>query len=107
MRSQYSPKGERILRVLLDRPTQTWKMAELARVAQISLGQVANIKKLLLDREWLRDTANGITLANPSMLLDEWSQACKFQRNKIIECYAMAEIPEIEAQAGETSRRLG
>lgn len=107
LRSLYSPKGERILRVLLDQPEQAWKMTDLAQAAQVSLGQVANIKRLLLDREWLRDSANGITLVNPSSLLEEWSKSYNFQRNKTIECYAMAEIPEIEAQAGETCGRLG
>ncbi len=106
LRSLYSPKGERILRVLLDQPKQTWKMVELAQTAQVSLGQVANIKKLLLDREWLHNSANGITLVNPSALLEEWSKSYKFQRNKIIECYAMAEIPEIEEQTSTTCRRL-
>jgi hypothetical protein len=106
LRSIYSPKGERILRVLLTHPKRTWKIAELAQAADVSLGQVANIKKLLLDREWLRERTQGITLANPSALLDEWSQSYNFQRNKSIECYALAEIPEIEAKAAETCRAL-
>lgn len=105
-RSLYSPKGERILRVLLDQPKRTWKTAELAQAADVSLGQVANIKKLLLDREWLRDFMNGIALSNPSALIDEWSQSYNFQRNKAIECYALAEIAEIEAQVAETCRNL-
>lgn len=106
LRSLYSPKGERILRVLLDRPQKSWKTVELAQAADVSLGQVANIKKLLLDREWLRDSSNGIALSNPSALLDEWSQAYKFQRNKAIECYALAEITEIETQVAETCQSL-
>lgn len=107
LRSIYSPKGERILRVLLTHPKRNWKTAELAETADVSLGQVANIKKLLLDREWLRNTSEGITLINPSALLDEWSQSYNFQRNKAIECYALAEIPEIEAKVAETCRMLG
>jgi hypothetical protein len=106
LRSIYSPKGERILRVLLTQPKRIWKIAELAQAADVSLGQVANIKKILLDREWLRDTVKGITLANPSTLLDEWSQSYNFQRNKAVECYALAEILEIEAKVAETCRML-
>ena len=106
LRSIYSPKGERILRVLLTHPKRNWKIAELAQAADVSLGQVVNIKKLLLDREWLREPTQGITLANPSALLDEWSQSYNFQRNKAIECYALAEIPEIEAKVAEACRML-
>lgn len=107
LRSLYSPKGERILRTLINHPKRTWKMAELSAAAKVSLGQVANIKKLLLDREWLKDTQTGILLSNPSALLDEWRTAYHFSRNEIRECYALAEIPEIEAQFAEICRQTG
>lgn len=107
LRSLYSPKGERILRVFLDHPKVTWRMADLAKAANVSLGQVANIKKLLLDREWLRDTAEGILLTSPASLLDEWSQTYRFQRSAMIECYALAEISEIEAQVAEKCVEMG
>jgi hypothetical protein len=92
---------------LLNLPQRAWKTAELAQTADVSLGQVANIKKMLLDREWLRESSNGMKLVNPSTMLDEWSQAYDFQRNKAFECYALAETPEIEAQAAEVCRSLG
>ncbi len=107
LRSLYSPKGERILRILINDPKRTWRMAELAQTAEVSLGQVANIKKLLLDREWLRDSADGVLLTNPSALLDEWGTAYRFQRNVIREYYALAEILEIEEQLAETCRQTG
>jgi len=44
LRSLYSPKAERVLRVLLTAPRQRWKTQELAQTAQVSLGQVANVK---------------------------------------------------------------
>lgn len=106
LRSIYSPKGERILRILLSEPKRIWKTAELAQAADVSLGQVANIKKILLDREWLRDTSKGITLTNPAALLDEWSQTYNIQRNTVIECYALAEIPEIEEKVAEACQGL-
>jgi len=107
LRSLYSPKAERILRVLLNDPKNSWKMIDLAQSAKVSLGQVANVKKLLLDREWLSKSVDGISLTNPTALLDEWSQTYNFRRNEVQECYALAELPEIEAQLAETCRRLG
>ncbi|MDZ4159634.1 MAG: type IV toxin-antitoxin system AbiEi family antitoxin [Anaerolineaceae bacterium] len=106
LRSLYSPRAERILRVLLDDPKRRWKMAELAQAAEVSLGQVANIKKLLLDREWLRTSTDGVWLTNPTALLDAWGQAYNFQRNEMKECYALEELLEIEVQLSETCRRL-
>lgn len=107
LRSLYSPKAERILRVLLNDPRNSWKMIDLAQSAKVSLGQVANVKKLLLDREWLSKSVDGMSLTNPTALLDEWGQSYNFRRNEVRECYALAELPEIEAQLAETCRRLG
>jgi hypothetical protein len=107
LRSLYSPKAERILRVMLNDPKNSWKMIDLAQSAKVSLGQVANVKKLLLDREWLSKSVDGISLTNPTALLDEWGQSYNFRRNKVQECYALAELPGMEAQLAETCRRLG
>lgn len=107
LRSLYSPRAERILRVLLDDPRHPWKLIELAQAAEVSIGQVANVKKLLLDREWASAPAGGLLLINPAALLDEWAQAYDFRRSTAQECYALAELPEIEARLAETCRRLG
>lgn len=53
LRSLYSPKAERVLRVLLLEPKRQWKVQELAEVARVSLGQASNVKLLLEDREWI------------------------------------------------------
>lgn len=107
LRSLYSPKTERILRVLLDDPKRIWKLMDIAQAAKVSLGLVSNVKKLLLDREWLSKSVDGISLTNPTAVLDEWGQTYNFQRNEMQEYYALAELPEIEAQIAETGRRLG
>lgn len=107
LRSLYSPKAERILRVLLTAPQQSWKTQELARTAQVSLGQVANVKKLLADREWLKTDSVGMTLSNPSALLDEWAQRYDFRRNRALEYYALADVAEAEGQFSEACERLG
>jgi hypothetical protein len=107
LRSLYSAKGERILRVLLTEPKRYWRMAEIAKTAGVSLGQIANIKKLLLDREWLEDAAGGIRLTNPSALLSEWSQSYNFSRNLSYEYYAMAEVADMEAQLAEACLNAG
>jgi hypothetical protein len=66
LRSLYSPKAERVLRVLLNAGPRSWKMKELADEACVSLGQVANVKKLLLDREWIVTAGTGLALSGYS-----------------------------------------
>ncbi len=63
LRSLYSPKAERILRVLLASGPRMWRTQELADVAQVSLGQVASVKKLLSDREWIESRPAGFGLS--------------------------------------------
>ncbi|HOD98378.1 MAG TPA: hypothetical protein PLT63_06340, partial [Syntrophales bacterium] len=47
LRSLYSPKAARVLRVLLTDPKRPWRTQALAEEADVSLGQVANVKSLL------------------------------------------------------------
>jgi len=63
LRSLYSPKAERILRVLLASGPREWRTQELADAAQVSLGQVASVKKLLADREWVESGPAGFGLS--------------------------------------------
>jgi hypothetical protein len=107
LRSLYSPKAERILRVLLTAPRRVWKTQELAQAAQVSLGQVANVKKLLADREWLKTDSAGMNLSNPSALLDEWAKLFDFRRNQVAEYYTLADVAEAEVQFSEACQRLG
>jgi hypothetical protein len=65
LRSLYSPKAERVIRVLLTHPGRCWKLQELARDAHVSIGQTHNVKGLLDAREWLRIPPEGFFLSDP------------------------------------------
>ena len=107
LRSLYSPKAERILRVLLSQPQQSWKTESLAEAAQVSFGQVANVKKNLADREWLVPNENGIRLSAPGALLDEWATQYRFTRNQVVDFYTLSEVAECEYQLADVCQRLG
>jgi len=98
--SLYSPKASRILRVLMNAPGKAWKTQDLANKAGVSFGQVANVKKLLLDREWIAQQ-NGFSLIEPWKLLEEWSNAYTYRKNQVRNFYSLKSIPEIE---GDLSR---
>jgi len=107
LRSLYSPKAERILRILLSRPQQSWKTEMLADAAQVSFGQIANVKKVLTDREWLVPNGGGIRLSNPSAVLDEWAEQYRFNRNQVVDYYALSDVAECEYQLAEACQRQG
>jgi hypothetical protein len=110
LRSLYSPKAERVLRVLLASGKRNWRMQELAGEAGVSLGQAANVKKLLLDREWLEADNKGLRLRSLKdavlPLLTEWAGNYRMERNSASEYYSLKPIPQTEAELAKAKVRL-
>ena len=106
-RSLYTPKASRMLRVLLDDPSRHWRMKNLAEEAHVSLGHVANVKQLLLDREWLRDDKEGLYLAEPAALFSEWAENYRQRRSLVHDFYSFDAPGEIEQRIGEACRDAG
>ncbi len=107
LRSLYSPKAERILRAMLTEPRRSWRVAELAQAVDVSLGQVANVKKLLANREWLDVNKAGMCLSKPGALLDDWAKAYNYRRNQTHEYYSLAGAGDAESNLAEACEQLG
>jgi len=75
LRSLFGAKAGRILRVLLTPPLRSWKVKALAAAAGVSLGQVSNVRKMLLDQEWAVADADGLRLSQPEKLARSWQSA--------------------------------
>lgn len=104
--SLFSPKSSRILRVLLNNPGRVWKTQDLADEARVSLGQVANVKKLLLDRESITKQ-DGFSLTAPWMLLEEWANVYTYRKNEVRNFYSLKSIPEIESDLAQVCKAKG
>jgi hypothetical protein len=72
LRSLFTAKAGRVLRVLLTPPLRVWKVVELGNAAGVSLGQVSNVRKLLLDRAWAMADDRGLRLSKPEELARAW-----------------------------------
>lgn len=72
LKSIFSPKAAQILRRLLREPRREWKVVELAEAAGVSLGQVSNVRRALVDKDWATVDAMGLRLTAPDDLLDTW-----------------------------------
>ena len=105
LRTLYSPKAQRVLRVLLSNPKKSWKTKELSQEAQVSLGQVSNVKKLLADREWIRIEPDGFLLSEPEALLMEWAENYSYKKNHIRSFYTLKPAPEFEADLASVCTR--
>lgn len=73
LRSLFKPKSAQVLRQMLRDPGHSWRVAELAEAAGVSLGLVSNVRTGLLDREWAELSNDGVLLSDPDALLDAWS----------------------------------
>jgi len=107
LRSLYSPKASRVLRVLLNEPRRTWKLQLLAKEAQVSLGLASNVKKLLSDREWIKTDPEGLRLVDPAALLEEWAGSYSFRKSRLIDCYTLRDVVEAETALADECSKLG
>ena len=73
-RSWYSPRVERVLRVLFLHPQRWWSSWDLAMEALVRPGQALNVKQQLSKRRWLEESKEGFRLSRPDLLLDDWSE---------------------------------
>jgi len=87
LKSIFKPKSAQVLRVLLRDPDQGWRVTDLARASDVSLGHVSNVRAELVDREWAEITDDGLRLSRPDDLLDAWRDAYELPRGKRMEFY--------------------
>lgn len=107
LRSLYSPRATRVLRVLLLYPKRIWKLQPLAQEAGVSLGQMFNVKKLLADREWIRSGEEGLRLVEPASLLAEWSENYSYRRNTVRDFYSLDPPGDVEVRLAAACRDAG
>src|SRR5438477_4417714 len=73
LRSLFAPRATRIVRVLLVEPARAWRLEELARAAQVSLGHTHNVVKRLQELAWVaRDDRQRFRLSKPADLREGW-----------------------------------
>ncbi len=97
LKSLFKPKAERVLRALLCNPERQWLALDLVEAAKVSAGQVSNVRKLLLEREWIQDQKRGIKLTEPIETLASWLNEYESGRNTAYEFYDMGSVGDIEA----------
>jgi hypothetical protein len=83
LRSVFSPKASRVLRVLLCHPGRAWQVQELAREAAVSIGHASNVKRSLEDAEHAGIDKAGVRLLRPIDLLREWAEHYDYHRNEV------------------------
>lgn len=84
LRSLFAPRATRVVRVLLAEPTRAWRLEELAKAAEVSLGHSHNVVKRLEDLRWVeRDHGQRIHLGKPADLLQAWCESYTVRSNEV------------------------
>src|ERR1043166_7514581 len=96
-RSWYSPRAERVTRMLLMHPQRVWTIRELANEAHVTVSQALNLKRHLLHGQWLQDCKQGFQLSKPALLLDDWAHNYLLGRSTERVFSSPRSIVEIEA----------
>ena len=89
LRSLFAPRATRVTRVLLVDPQHAWRLEELAKGADVSLGHAHNVVKRLEDLSWVeRDEHQRFRLSRPGDLLEGWREAYTHRRNRTEACFS-------------------
>ena len=110
LKSLFSPKSLRVLRVMLTGPLRAWRVTELAETARVSLGQVSNVRRQLLSQEWATVGDGGLGLTRPEELLSEWQaqgrRPVSSAQGRQLELFTLDRPGEFEAKLAKTSLSL-
>src|SRR5260370_861498 len=99
LKSIFTPKSARVLRVLFRDPRLTWRVTELAEAAGVSLGHVSNVRTALRDREWAEIVPEGFRLKSPDALLDAWKAVYEPPLSLTLRFYTTLHWPEFDRRA--------
>lgn len=87
-KSLFSLKASRILRILLQGRLVSHKVEELAETADVSLGLVSKVRRLLLDEALAEESREGIRVTKPWKILDQWLDEDDFAKRTDIHEYS-------------------
>jgi len=84
LKSLFGARATRVVRVLLVDPQHAWRLGELAKAAEVSLGHAHNVVKRLEELAWVeRGEQQRIRLVRPGDLLDAWADAYIYRQNGV------------------------
>jgi hypothetical protein len=111
LKALFAPRATRVVRVLLVNPGHLWRLDELARASEVSLGHAHNVVKRLEELSWVeRNGQQRILLARPGDLLEAWVEAYSY-RQSAMQAYFSQErvtrglVAELGRAAHEARRR--
>jgi hypothetical protein len=108
VRSIFTGKSSRVVRVLLSKPKETWRTRELALEAKASLGTVSTVTNKLIDMGFLvRDRSMRLKLRKEEELLRRWASSYDLNVWPHKTYYAQGTVYEIGRTLAKTAMQYG
>lgn len=106
VKSLFSKKTTRILRVLLCNSKKIWTQMNLSSESKVSIGMTNRVVKKLYELEYISLVQNKkISLINSSKLLDLWRNEYSYSDNEILAYYSPMSREEFENRLNEYMRQ--
>lgn len=87
LRSLFKPKAAAVLHVMLQDPSQKWRIGKLAQQAGVSAGHASQVGQQLRQREWADQSSDGMWLSDPNALLDAWQEEYQAPPGEKVQLY--------------------
>jgi len=107
LKSLYETRSSRVLRALLFDPNLKWKLTDLSEAAGVSIGQVFNVKKALVDREWALFDRDGLKPTQPERILRDWGKNYSLQKNTLFHFHSSETAEDLESRLAGISPEEG
>jgi len=106
--SIFSGKSAQVIRVLLANPTRIWKIRELGKEAQASIGLVSLVTQGLVQRGWVNVERGrgGIHLISPEGLVDAWREQYIPDVTTTSNLFSVDDSEEVETRLAKMCEQL-
>ncbi|MDG6224725.1 MAG: type IV toxin-antitoxin system AbiEi family antitoxin [Candidatus Thermoplasmatota archaeon] len=84
LKNIFSRKASRIVRKLLSDPDRTWRLEDISKEANVSLGLASNEIGRLAEEGYVEASRSSIRLVRPAELLDAWSSIYRIESENVI-----------------------
>lgn len=102
LKSLFSPKAAQVIKVLFAEPQKAWRVVDISESSGVSLGHVSNVRKQLVDREWVSEEEGGIVLSEPAEVLNSWRESYQDPSIKLVRTYSHLSQDELTKRVAQS-----
>jgi len=96
--SKKASAASAVLRTMLSDMHAVWTIKSLSETTGKALGTVYNVKKFMLEQDWIKKYPHGFTVQNADEIVRVWAEEYHMKPQRAIEYYSLNSVPQIESE---------